>query len=189
VESDPAAETQGDYEIGYCKPPGHAGFQKGQSGNPKGRQKGSKNLATLLSEALDEKVSVTEDGRRRRVTKREAVITQLVNKSASAELRAIKQLTDIVEGVERRAGTEPAPSRHRRPLPPRRTRGSSRISRPRWSARSEPASRTRQPEAKPISRGHDGRFDYRRPSWPDLFRPSKKKAWITGSSPVMTVHP
>jgi hypothetical protein len=109
AESDPPAETRGDYEIGYCKPPRHAGFQKGRSGNPRGRPKGSKNLATLVSEALDETVSVTEDGRRRRVTKRELVITQLVNKSASADLRAIKQLTDIVQGVERRAGTEPAP--------------------------------------------------------------------------------
>jgi Family of unknown function (DUF5681) len=113
VEADPAADTQGDYEIGYCKPPRHAGFQKGKSGNLKGRPKGSKNLATLLGEALDEKVSLTENGRRRRVTKRELVITQLVNKSASADLRAIKQLTDIVQGVERRAGASQAP-----PSPP-----------------------------------------------------------------------
>ncbi|MGJ3627161.1 DUF5681 domain-containing protein [Sphingomonas sp. MMS24-JH45] len=32
------------YEVGYGKPPIHARFQKGQSGNPKGRKKGSKNL-------------------------------------------------------------------------------------------------------------------------------------------------
>jgi hypothetical protein len=68
---------------------------------PKGRPKGSKNLALLL----DEKVTVTEVGRRRRITKRELVIKQLVNKSAAADLRAVKQLTDIVQGVERRAGT------------------------------------------------------------------------------------
>jgi hypothetical protein len=100
TEADPAAE----YEVGYGKPPRHAGFQKGRSGNPKGRPKGSKNFATLLAEALDEKVSLTEDGRRRRITKRELVIKQLVNKSASADLRAIKQLTDIVQGVERQTG-------------------------------------------------------------------------------------
>jgi len=103
-------EPTGDYAVGYGKPPRHTGFQKGRSGNPKGRPKGSKNLATLLGEALDEKVMLTEDGRRRRVTKRELVIKQLVNKSASADLRAIKQLTDIVQGVERRAGAAPAPA-------------------------------------------------------------------------------
>ena len=36
-------------------------------------------------------------------------ITQLVNKSAAADLRAIKQLTDIVQGVERRSEVSPAP--------------------------------------------------------------------------------
>jgi len=110
-ETDPVAETTADYEVGYGKPPRRAGFQKGRSGNPKGRPKGSKNLATLLNEALDEKVMVTEDGKRSRVTKRELVIKQLVNKSAAADLRAIKQLTDIVQGVERQAGALPvAPS-------------------------------------------------------------------------------
>jgi hypothetical protein len=107
-DTEPAAQTTADYEVGYGKPPRHAGFQKGRSGNPKGRPKGSKNLATLLTEALDEKVQVTEDGKRRRVTKRELVIKQLVNKSASADLRAIKQLTDIVERAERRAGDSQA---------------------------------------------------------------------------------
>jgi Family of unknown function (DUF5681) len=109
VASIPDTEPTGDYEVGYGKPPRRAGFQKGRSGNPKGRPKGSKNLATLLSQALDEKVMLTENGRRRRVTKRELVVTQLVNKSASADLRAIKQLTDIVQGVERRSGASQAP--------------------------------------------------------------------------------
>ena len=104
-------EPTGDYTVGYGKPPRHAGFQKGRSGNPKGRPKGSKNLATLVNQALDEKVMATQDGRRRRITKREQVITQLVNKSAAADLRAIKQLTDIVQRVEpRNEASAAAPS-------------------------------------------------------------------------------
>ena len=102
-------EPTADYAVGYGKPPRHSGFQKGRSGNPKGRPKGSKNFATLLTEALDEKVQVTEDGKRRRIAKRELVIKQLVNKSAAADLRAIKQLTNIVQGIEGRTGAAHAP--------------------------------------------------------------------------------
>ena len=117
TEDEPTTKAPGDCEIGRGKPPRHAGFQKGRSGNPKGRPKGSKNFATLLTQALDEKVHVTEDGRRRRVTKRELVIKQLVNKSAKADLRAIKQLTDIVERVDPRAGASAAPPEPRELTP------------------------------------------------------------------------
>ena len=109
ITSTSDTEPAGDYAVGYGKPPRHSGFQKGRSGNPKGRPKGSKNLATLVAQALDEKVVVSEDGRRRRVTKRELVVAQLVDKSAAADLRAIKQLTDIVQSAERRSEASAAP--------------------------------------------------------------------------------
>ena len=111
VASNSDTEPTADYAVGYGKPPRHSGFQKGRSGNPKGRPKGSKNFATLLADALDEKVQITEDGKRRRIAKRELVIKQLVNKSAAADLRAIKQLTVIVQGIEGRTGAaHPPPS-------------------------------------------------------------------------------
>jgi hypothetical protein len=94
-----------DYDIGYGKPPRHSRFQKGQSGNPRGRPSGSKNLSTLLSEALNEPVIVTENGKRRKISKRQAVITQLVNQSAKGDWRAAKILLDIVHDIEGR--TEP----------------------------------------------------------------------------------
>ena len=94
-------EEQYDYEVGYGKPPRHKRFAKGQSGNPRGRPSGAKNFTTLLSDALNEPVIVTENGRRRKVSKREAILTQLVNRSASADLRAIKLLFDIARDLER----------------------------------------------------------------------------------------
>ena len=94
-------ESPRDYQVGYGKPPRHTRFIKGQSGNPRGRPPGAKNLKTLLNEALNETVIVTENGGRRKVTKRRAIITQLVNRSATADFRAIKILLDIVRDIER----------------------------------------------------------------------------------------
>jgi uncharacterized protein DUF5681 len=101
-------ENERDYDVGYGKPPCHTRFKKGQSGNPRGRSPGSKNLSTLLSEPLNEPVIVAENGGRRKITKREAIVTQLVNRSATADLRALKILLDLVRDIE--AQTEPASS-------------------------------------------------------------------------------
>ena len=98
-------EKKGDYEVGYGKAPRHTRFAKGQSSNPRGRPSGAKNFTTLLSEALNEPVIVTEHGGRRKVSKRQAIITQLVNRSATADFRAIKILLDIMRDIERQ--TEP----------------------------------------------------------------------------------
>jgi uncharacterized protein DUF5681 len=95
-----------DYEVGYGKPPRHSRFKRGQSGNPRGRAPGAKNLKTLLSEALNELVIVAENGGRRKVTKREAIITQIVNRSATADWRAIKILLDLIREIEDQ--TDPA---------------------------------------------------------------------------------
>jgi len=101
-------DNESDYEVGYGEPPRHTRFKKGQSGNPRGRPNGSNNLSTLLSEALNEPVIVAEDGGRRTISKRRAIITQLVNRSAKGDLRALKILLDILQEIERR--TEPASS-------------------------------------------------------------------------------
>ena len=95
------SESKSEPAANYRKPPEHTRFKKGQSGNPRGRP--AKNLPALLAAALNEKVTVTENGKRRQVTKREPVIAQLVNKSASAELRATKMLLDILWDIEKKA--------------------------------------------------------------------------------------
>jgi hypothetical protein len=96
-------ETPRDYVVGYGKPPVHTRFQKGRSGNPKGRPRGKKNMSTLLSAALDAAIIVVENGRRKKISKREAIITQLVNKSASADLKATQIVLAMLQDVEARA--------------------------------------------------------------------------------------
>ena len=80
------------YRVGYQKPPEKTRFPKGVSGNPAGRMKGSKNVAKLLLDALSEPVAVNENGRRKQITKAEAMIKQLVNKGASGDARSIQLL-------------------------------------------------------------------------------------------------
>ncbi len=57
-----------DYEVGYRKPPVKSRFKSGQSGNPRGRPPGSKNLKTLLRELAARRISVREEGKLRRLT-------------------------------------------------------------------------------------------------------------------------
>jgi hypothetical protein len=103
-------DDERDYQVGYGKPPHHTRFRRGQSGNPRGRPAGSRNLATLVNEALNEPVIVVENGGRRKISKREAIIKQLVNRSAKADWRAIKILLDMVRELEGRIEPETAES-------------------------------------------------------------------------------
>jgi Family of unknown function (DUF5681) len=119
------------YAIGYGKPPAGRPFQKGQPGNPRGRRRDARNLTTSLRKALDDKVVVTDRGRRRRIAKRESQIGQLV---AQADPAATKLVLDPVAG-DRAAGAaraggmaafrggrpgsssrDTAPPSHRRPV-------------------------------------------------------------------------
>ena len=93
-------DDERDYEVGYGKPPRHTRFEPGRSGNPRGRPPGAKNMKTLLNKALNELVIVTEDGGRRKVSKREAIVTQLVNRSAKADYKAIQILLGMLRDIE-----------------------------------------------------------------------------------------
>jgi hypothetical protein len=96
--------------VGYGNPPKATRFKKGQSGNPKGRRQGTLNVATVLERALREKVVINENGRRKTITKLEAVIKQLVNKGASGDLRSGLQVMDRAGEAEMRAGQSPSTS-------------------------------------------------------------------------------
>lgn len=93
--------------VGYGNPPKHTRFRKGESGNPKGRPKGTLNMATILARTLRERVVINENGQRRVVTKLEAAVKQLVNKAASGDLRALRHLADLVISAEERATQAP----------------------------------------------------------------------------------
>jgi hypothetical protein len=92
----PAAATR----VGFRRPPEATRFKKGVSGNPRGRPKGSLNVATAFMKALREKVVINERGQRKTITKLKAALKQLANKGASGDLRALTQLIALAQDAE-----------------------------------------------------------------------------------------
>ncbi len=89
----------GDYEVGYGKPPKHTRWTKGQSGNPKGRKKGTRGLKTDLDTALKERLTIQVNGKRRKGTTQAHAMRALALRAASGDMRASKQLTDLVLAI------------------------------------------------------------------------------------------
>ena len=87
-----------EYEVGYAKPPKETRFKKGQSGNAAGRPKGKLNLATVVEQAMNATVVVNEGGQRQTKSKLEVALTQLMNKAASGDLKAIRMAIGLAPG-------------------------------------------------------------------------------------------
>ena len=89
----------GDYEVGYGKPPRQGQFQPGQSGNPRGRPKGSRGLKTDLHAELVSKMTIQINGQPITATKQQLMVKTLATRAASGDVRAIKALIDLVMQV------------------------------------------------------------------------------------------
>lgn len=87
-----------DYAVGYGKPPAHSRFKPGQSGNPKGRAKGTLNLKTDLSEELGERIRVREGegDSERSITKQRAMVKALMAKALKGDTRAMALLIALI---------------------------------------------------------------------------------------------
>jgi len=97
------------YKVGYKKPPKQNRFTKGQSGNPHGRPKGTRNFATILNTVLQQLVVIHENGRSRTVTKFEAATIQLANKAAGGDIHSYRLITQLIPGVEAELSKAGAP--------------------------------------------------------------------------------
>ena len=86
-------------DVGYRKPPAATRFKPGKSGNPRGRPKGSGNLATDLCAELSEQITVREGGQARRISKQRALIKSLMAKALQGDVRATTALLALYARV------------------------------------------------------------------------------------------
>ena len=98
----------GDYEVGYGKPPVHAQFKPGHSGNSKGRRKGIRNFQTDLRTELNALVTVTLDGQPRKVSRQLATVLVLIKKALNGDIRAGKLVFDLAQTLDKEQGMSPA---------------------------------------------------------------------------------
>jgi hypothetical protein len=84
-----------DYKVGYKKPPKDSQYKKGESGNPKGRMKNTRNLKTDLNEELRERIVAREGDRTIKISKQRAVVKSLVAKTIKGDARAASNLLNM----------------------------------------------------------------------------------------------
>jgi hypothetical protein len=88
-------KPEDNYDVGYGKPPEHSRFKPGQSGNPKGRPKGTRNFSIDVKATLRSRVQVTRDGKPTRVSTQEAALLRLREKALKGDARALDALLDL----------------------------------------------------------------------------------------------
>ncbi len=100
-----------DEAVGYGQPPKATRFKKGQSGNPRGRPKGSRNLKTDVKATLDLPVELSGRGGAKTVRTQEAALLRLREKALRGDARSLDKLLDLARryNEEEIAPTDTAP--------------------------------------------------------------------------------
>jgi len=73
-------------------------FKPGESGNPSGRPRGSRNLSTILAEMLEEEIEITEAGVKSKKKFADVIVRKLIRKANEGDIKAIQVIFDRTEG-------------------------------------------------------------------------------------------
>ena len=99
---------QSAHGAGYGLPPRATRFQKGRSGNPRGRPRG-RNSEIPYDNLLGQMVTIREDGRERRVTAAEAFLLQLTQKGLAGDSAAARASLTAIEAARGKRPEENLP--------------------------------------------------------------------------------
>lgn len=90
--------TPSDFEPGgYRRPPSGSRFQKGHSGNPRGRPRGRGNKRAPYDAVLGQKVVIRTNGKEGNVTAAEAFLLQMTQKGLAGDASAARAMLDAME--------------------------------------------------------------------------------------------
>jgi Family of unknown function (DUF5681) len=101
-----------NYVVGRGRPPLLTRWKPGQSGNPKGRPKGAKNIMTCFRQELNRKIDIRERGIVRRVTSREAIAKTITNRA----LKGDPKLLPVIMAIDRDVSALEAREKRKRSL-------------------------------------------------------------------------
>jgi len=83
------------YSVGYGRPPTSSQFEPGQSGNPKGRPKGTRNASSMARDTLDRRINVKVRGTWRKMTVRKAAYHRLAERAVAGDAKALDFLLSL----------------------------------------------------------------------------------------------
>lgn len=95
-----ASQPNGD-AVGYKRPPKDKRYQKGFSGNPRGRPKGSRSSVSILREVLCQTVRITDGDTTRKITKAEALIKVILLEARKGTRHYADVLITLCDRIER----------------------------------------------------------------------------------------
>jgi hypothetical protein len=93
----PRGSGSDNYKVGKGRPPAETQWKPGQSGNPPGRKKGSKNRKTIVRSAERKTITVTKGGRKRKMTFTEIGLEHLQQDVARGDRKAFLDYLAILE--------------------------------------------------------------------------------------------
>jgi len=96
------------YDVGYGNPPIKHQFKKGKSGNPSGRpkllpQKPAWDFQKSLIDELKSPMTITENGKKKKITKRDALVKAFIADTLKGDKAARKFMMDFLQKLSKYA--------------------------------------------------------------------------------------
>ena len=100
--------TSPPYDVGYGSRRSRPASAKASRATPRDA-KGSRNFATVFMAAMSQSVTIAENGRRKRITKLDAAVTQLANDAARGDKKSIQLAFALLQVLEPRVEAQRLP--------------------------------------------------------------------------------